>query len=59
MNLTKLALRELNGLHVITVEAGTTVCALEFAKLMCLPGHSTACVLQNVAVCHDVPFCHQ
>ena len=44
MNLMKLALRELNGLHVITVEAGTTVCALEFAKLMCLPGHSTACV---------------
>lgn len=29
----RVALKELSGSHVITVEAGTTQCALEFAKL--------------------------
>lgn len=37
--------RELNGSHVITVEAGITWCVLECAKLSYLPTHSTACVV--------------
>ena len=36
--------RELNGSHVIAVEAGNTRCVLEYAKLSYLPIHSTACV---------------
>lgn len=39
----RVALKELSGSHVITVEAGTTLCALEFAKLSYLPDHSTVC----------------
>lgn len=37
------AMKELNGLHVMTVVGGTTLCTLEFAKLSYLPDHFTVC----------------